>query len=266
MPADLNHSNENSAENNEAGERASQDAGVSFPYSLLQPFLDSLTSGIVVIDPDGSIVAANLAWREERSTPESRLKGLRIGDDYLRALDGLDGSFLLAGETPAEGVRSVLEGKRENFECDIPGPGSDALPFIRINAAPLAIGKDRFAILTHTPQLPAAADSNEKEHLAFALGERVKELNAFYQVADLLRGNPEPTEPLFDSIIESLRHAMQFPATHLSASFPGLMNGTTRAFAKLPGRSRHGDDRTAGRSAFWSPISKIRGQKTAMCF
>ncbi|MBX3266765.1 MAG: PAS domain S-box protein [Acidobacteria bacterium] len=267
MPADLDHSNENSAENNEAGERASQDAGVSFPYSLLQPFLDSLTSGIVVIDPDGSIVAANLAWREERSTPESRLKGLRIGDDYLRALDGLDGSFLLAGETPAEGVRSVLEGKRENFECDIPGPGSDALPFIRINAAPLAIGKDRFAILTHTPQLPAAADSNEKEHLAFALGERVKELNAFYQVADLLRGNPEPTEPLFDSIIESLRHAMQFPAITSVRIVSGPYERSHEKFRATPWTiEARLDDRTAGPGALLVAYLKDPGTKNGNVF
>lgn len=39
----------------------------------------------------------------------------------------------------------------------------------------------------------------------------MKELNAFYQVADLLRGDPLPTEELLNAIIESLRLAMQFP-------------------------------------------------------
>lgn len=211
MPADFKHSNENSAENYEPGERASQDASGSSSYSFLQPFLDSLTSGIVVIDSSGNIVAANRAWHEADPRPGNPLSGLGIGDNYLRALGGLNGSFPSAGEDPTQSIRSVLEGSLESFTVHFPSPGAAREKLLSVEITSLAIGKDRFAILTHTPQFPSGEDSRNNDNLAFALGERVKELNAFYQVADLLRGDPEPSGQLLDSIIDSLRDAMQFP-------------------------------------------------------
>ncbi len=82
---------------------------------FLQSSFDGLSAHIAVIDQSGRIVATNQAWRE--AGDRSRLFGPTtvVGSDYPRLLCGSLGERVAASRQLANGVREVMNRRRDSF-------------------------------------------------------------------------------------------------------------------------------------------------------
>jgi two-component system, cell cycle sensor histidine kinase and response regulator CckA len=141
--------------------------------------IDSLGANLAILDPVGTIMSANQAWRTFPGSlafggkgPE---EGLGVGVNYLDACDRTQGPAAeLAGRASA-GIRSVLCGDAELFELEYPMGGSDSRWF-RLRVTPLRRGDGlrtgdvrRGAVVTHL-------DITEKHRAQETLRTREEEL------------------------------------------------------------------------------------------
>jgi PAS domain S-box-containing protein len=87
--------------------------------SFARSVLDSLSANIAVVDESGTIVFVNRAWREFARANEA-VGNVAEDVNYLQVCDS---AVELGGEEAAsfaEGIRSVLSGRREEFALEYP--------------------------------------------------------------------------------------------------------------------------------------------------
>jgi PAS domain S-box-containing protein len=85
-----------------------------------QRTLDSLSAHIAIIDETGAIVTVNKAWRDFARANGLAAQTYAEGANYLRACDSAAGAHSEEAAPFAEGIRSVLSGRREEFELEYP--------------------------------------------------------------------------------------------------------------------------------------------------
>src|SRR5918998_3718196 len=85
-----------------------------------QQTLDSLSAHIAIIDESGTIVAVNKAWRHFAQASGVAGQDYAEGVNYLRVCDSAAGEYSEEAAPFAEGIRSVLSGRREKFELEYP--------------------------------------------------------------------------------------------------------------------------------------------------
>jgi PAS domain S-box-containing protein len=115
---------------------------------LSHAVLNSLQAHIAVLDGEGRIVAVNEAWRRFAEENGAAGAGTGVGTNYLQACgaaagDGGDG----AGDI-REGVRAVLEGRRESFRAEYPCHSPDEERWFTLYATPLPGGRGG-AVVSH---------------------------------------------------------------------------------------------------------------------
>lgn len=120
--------------------------GAGYPASfraevLANALLDAIPAHVAVLDGQGRIVAVNAAWREfwRNHQPATGMADARCGlaADYLdisRSSQGADREFALAA---AEGIESVLAGKRGVFTLEYPCLAGGASFWFRMEASRL---------------------------------------------------------------------------------------------------------------------------------
>ena len=110
--------------------------------------LDSLAELIAVVDPEGTIVAVNKAWRQFRE--ENGASALNpIGSKYLA-------SILPAGGDPKDesvvvalgGIEAVLAGTRSEFQLEYPCHAQGVRRWFSMMVTPMS-GSQRGAVITH---------------------------------------------------------------------------------------------------------------------
>jgi DNA-binding CsgD family transcriptional regulator len=82
--------------------------------------LDSLSAHIAILDENGIILDTNRAWRTfavKSGMPEGYTS---IGDDYLEICDATKGEEGANARTVADGIRSVIENRVDEFLFDYP--------------------------------------------------------------------------------------------------------------------------------------------------
>lgn len=103
----------------------------------LSNLLEALSSQLVVVDGDGQIVAANLAWRNQT----------RIVDYFTAFQMVARPDFELLGQV-RQGVERVLAGELPEFVIEYPLPVDGERKWILLRAAPIAMGEPR-ALIAH---------------------------------------------------------------------------------------------------------------------
>jgi signal transduction histidine kinase len=86
----------------------------------LQQTLDSLSAHIAILDGSGQIIAVNAAWRAFAEANGDNPGNVSEGANYLRVCDSATGPNSDEAAAFAEGIRSVLSGRRESFEMEYP--------------------------------------------------------------------------------------------------------------------------------------------------
>ena len=101
--------------------------------------LDALTAHIAVLDPHGTIVAVNRAWRRfaaDSDAPESLVKAL--GANYLAVCEAAPGGDRgEEAEAARTGIHAVLSGARDRFGLEYPCHSPDRQRWFNINVSPL---------------------------------------------------------------------------------------------------------------------------------
>ena len=72
------------------------------------------------MDAAGTILAVNKAWRDFAESNEGMEQGVAEGANYLRVCDSATGAWSEEAAAFAEGIRSVLNGQREEFTLEYP--------------------------------------------------------------------------------------------------------------------------------------------------
>jgi signal transduction histidine kinase/PAS domain-containing protein len=103
--------------------------------------LDSVTSGIIVLDADGVIIAVNDPWRrfalENRMEPGNPAPFAEIGANYLAACGGMYGSTSGDALKSLEGINAVLNGSLPTFFMEYLGPSPRPERWFTMNVTPL---------------------------------------------------------------------------------------------------------------------------------
>ena len=130
------------------------------PGAVAAAALDSLPTQTAILDEDGTIVYTNRAWREFGETNDFVGNPESIGVNYLSvcdtgtgespdsgndAGDGDDGD----GATAAEGIRAVLDGRRDTFEFEYPCHGPDGEQWFTMRANPFRHDGERYVLVVH---------------------------------------------------------------------------------------------------------------------
>ena len=115
----------------------------------LQSIIDALPEHIAVVDPAGTIVMINTAWRYFAcANGDKELKASGPGANYFNAcLTGVHADDAIASAA-VQGLREVLEGTRPGFSLDYPCHSPTEQRWFVMNVAPV-IGKEYGAVISH---------------------------------------------------------------------------------------------------------------------
>jgi CRP-like cAMP-binding protein len=80
--------------------------------------LDALPRAVCVIDPAGTVVMTNRAWRAFAAACGGAGLGVGEGVNFLAACRGVGASESVCAEAVATGLRQVLAGERKRFRCE----------------------------------------------------------------------------------------------------------------------------------------------------
>jgi len=112
--------------------------------------LNALPAHIALLDPEGTIISVNDAWRNFAT--ENSLRGGSgngLGVNYLAVCDGATGPGSLDAHIAADGIRSVLTGSNKSFsfdyECDSPAEER----WFQLTVTPLSRDRPKGVIVKH---------------------------------------------------------------------------------------------------------------------
>jgi PAS domain S-box-containing protein len=116
---------------------------------LSQAILDALTAHIAVLDPAGTILAVNEAWRRfarDNSEP-GPLAGTEVGANYLEVCTKARGAFAEEAQEALAGILAVLHGSRSHFTLEYPCHSPEEQRWFLMSATPLPEGEG--AVVAH---------------------------------------------------------------------------------------------------------------------
>ncbi|HEY0073371.1 MAG TPA: PAS domain-containing protein, partial [Abditibacteriaceae bacterium] len=149
--------------------------------ALFESALNALESHIAVLDADGTIIAANKAWRQFAAHNEGIDAECGIGVNYLTVCD--NATLGGAEEAPivAQALREVISGQRELFTLEYPCHGPTQQRWFFLRATPLANAGAGRAVVIHaniTRRKRAEAEQQAKAHEVLTIWESMTD--AFY--------------------------------------------------------------------------------------
>ncbi len=99
-------------------ERRLAEEALADSQQFLRSTLDALSAQIAILDESGTILAANLAWRNLSREESAHIQGAPIGTNYLDVCDNLSGDEEAFGEEIAQGIRDVINREREEYAME----------------------------------------------------------------------------------------------------------------------------------------------------
>ncbi len=117
--------------------------------NLVQSILDSLTSHIAVLDDKGNIKYTNEAWK--RFALENGLHNTdkHIKANYLDVCYNAEGEFSEQASQAAEGIKKVIEGKKDLFTLEYPCHSPEEKRWFMLRATPFRGQGDYAAVISH---------------------------------------------------------------------------------------------------------------------
>ncbi len=152
-----------------------------------QSILDALPAQVVLLSPDGTIVAANQMWRRAPGVQAKLGPQFGVGLNYVEICGRVLGGP--AGELPgaAEGIRAVLRGQTAEFVQEYSSPGPDEVRWFRLVVVPLVESRLAGAVAMHmnvTALKQAEAVRDESRQL-LEKAQQIGHIGSWvYQLAD----------------------------------------------------------------------------------
>ncbi len=138
----------------------------------LQAVLDALTAHIAILDASGTIMAINHAWRQfaEANGLESQAWGL--GTNYLTVCERAQGDEAARAHAGAQGIRKVLNGRRDTYCIDYQCAGPAQDHWFRLRVRPLPAPDVGQVLVTHDDRTEFRQLQAAYQHVNAALLER----------------------------------------------------------------------------------------------
>ncbi|MHC1791232.1 diguanylate cyclase [Solidesulfovibrio sp.] len=167
--------------------------GIRTAKLFLQSVLDGLTAHIALIDANGDIVLVNKAWRNFARDNGLAPERVSEGTNYLCACDNAASDTTTAADSFADGIREVLDGKRQQFSMEYPCHAPHERRWFVGRVTPFPGGGPRRVVVAHE-------NITERKLMELALAESNKKLEAL-SATDGLTGIANRRR--FDEIVAS---------------------------------------------------------------
>ena len=199
---------------------------------MLGPFasatVDALSAHIAILDEAGSILAVNRAWRmfnAANSPPGADLQD--EGVNYLAVCETSTGRYSEEGLAMAAGIRAVMRGEKEEFALEYPCHSPDEQRWFvgRVTRFPGA-GPTRLVVAHETITARKLAEHR--------LGERVKELEAFYGLAAITERRGITLDEIYQEFVNLLPASWQYPEVACALLVIGDRDFRTANFKASP--------------------------------
>jgi signal transduction histidine kinase len=118
------------------------------PYDLPTQVLDSLTASVAVVDKQGTIIATNEAWRDFACENGGDPARTGVGANYLEVCRVAQGADAVSAKQTEQGIRDVLEGKRDIFNLEYPCHSPTQQRWFLLHVSPLKGDPDN-VVATH---------------------------------------------------------------------------------------------------------------------
>ncbi|WP_295960659.1 EAL domain-containing protein [Rhodoferax sp.] len=129
--------------------RRAQDNLRHYEASKQSAILNALPAHIALLDAQGIIISVNDAWQRFASANVLHSENFGMGLDYLAVCDAAVGDAAFEGPTVAEGIRSVLKGKTQNFSIEYPCHTPTEMRWFALTVTPLADGTCNGVVVMH---------------------------------------------------------------------------------------------------------------------
>lgn len=133
-------------------ERPSGAHGVPGMPSWAQALLDASGVHLCGLDAHGHVLCVNQAWRSFRAENGGRLEACDVGADYLQECDRAARAGSLEAKRFGQGLRAVLDGRRDTFEMTYRCDGPNEVRLYRARAARIRGAGPLVALVEHVNQ------------------------------------------------------------------------------------------------------------------
>jgi PAS domain S-box-containing protein len=117
---------------------------------FLQTTLDALSAGLAVLDPDGTIVNVNNAWRRFNTENGGISPGAYVNTNYLSVCDGAVGDSAEEAQPAAAGIRAVINNQEDDFYLEYPCHSPHQQRWFGMRVTPFLEPAPRRVVVVHT--------------------------------------------------------------------------------------------------------------------
>ncbi len=117
--------------------------------ALTQAIVNALPAHVALLDPQGTIVAVNDAWRRFAEANHFQAIDCGIGTNYLKACGTTHGAGAHEAALAAEGIRSVLAGTSPEFVLEYPCAAPGDVRWFQMVVTPLSPDRRSGAVVMH---------------------------------------------------------------------------------------------------------------------
>ncbi len=130
-------------------------------HDLATYVVDTLPSNIAILDADGTILATNDSWREFAEANGAETARGSVGTNYL---DVSDAANTPDADRAAAGIRSVLQGDREQFELEYPCHSPAKNQWFLLRASGFTHEGAQYAAVAHVDITERKEQEQELQH------------------------------------------------------------------------------------------------------
>lgn len=118
-------------------------------FEEYQAIFDAIPAHVALLNADGVIKAVNLAWRRFGEANGLKDPNFNVGDNYVEICQMSHGDCSEEANRVANGLKSVLSGKVQEFSMEYPCHSPTQDRWYRMTATTLTSGKKEGAVVMH---------------------------------------------------------------------------------------------------------------------
>ena len=191
---------------------------------VLQATIDSLSSHLAILDPDGTIISVNAAWRRYGRDNDFIGQSYGLGANYLNVCAGATGANAAEAPLVLQGLKEVLSGARDEFYLEYPchSPTEQRWYALRATRFWNSQSSDEpvRVVVTHE-------DISARKTTEIRLREETEVTATLYRVGQIVAGELDANK-LVEAIVQA---AVELTGAHIGAFLPASQSPVAAPFS-----------------------------------